>query len=109
MNVKSKSKRGTKSREFSGYSIYWAEIRADKGVVTMSDQRKINITAHRNCYALRKHFPSREKALEWIKNFSAKLDKRYSVRLCTDKQFGLMKDDKIPFTTKQLSEVYHIG
>lgn len=42
MNVKSKSKRGTKSREFSGYRIYWAEIRADKGVVTMSDQRKIN-------------------------------------------------------------------
>jgi 2-hydroxy-3-keto-5-methylthiopentenyl-1-phosphate phosphatase len=96
-------------KNFSEYTIYWAEIRAEKGVVTMSDQRKINFHAYRRCDACRKHFPNKQKALEWVKNFNQNLDKRYSVRLFTDKQFGMMKDGVVPFTSKQLEEVYYIG
>lgn len=59
-----------------------------------------------------KHFPSKQDALNWLANFNAtRLDKSYSCRLCTDKQFGLAKaenDYAIPFTSEQLKEVYYL-
>ena len=60
----------------------------------------------------RKHFVSKEKAIAFITNFNGKLSKRYMVRLFTDKQFGMVKQANgyaIPYTKKQLAEVYYIG
>lgn len=60
----------------------------------------------------RRHFPSKERAMEFINNFNKKLSKRYMVRLFTDKQFGIAKAENgyaIPYTKKQLDEVYYVG
>lgn len=99
--------------KLSPYKIYWIELVPIKGIVTKHDRRLFGeyclIGKESKHY---KHFPSKQKALDWLANFdSAKLDKSYSCRLFTDKQFGLAKaenDFAIPFTSKQLNEVYYL-
>ena len=100
----------------SSYRIYWAEFTPVTGkYVTKKDIAAIKGNAfyvgkYNTNY--RQHFPSKEKALEFISNFDKKLSKRYSVRLFTDKQFGMAKPENgyaIPYTQKQLNEVYYVG
>lgn len=101
----------------SAYKIYWAEFTPVTGkFVTKKDIAAIKGFSDRyigryNTY-YRHHFASKERALEFIKNFDKKLSKRYKVRLFTDKQFGMAKQENgyaIPYTKKQLAEVYYIG
>jgi len=109
------TKRGTKRIEFSPYKIYWAEFTPMTGLyVTKKDiaalGEKFYCGIHNKTY--RKHFVSKEKAIAFITNFNGKLSKRYMVRLFTDKQFGMAKQENgyaIPYTKKQLAEVYYIG
>lgn len=101
----------TSSYTLSPYKIFWVEVRANKGIVTKHDKAlmgdlMINPNRATKYYL---HFPSRDKALAWIKRDWSKLDKQYECRLCTDKQYGLMVDGVIPFTAKQNNEVYYIG
>ena len=101
----------------SAYKIYWAEFTPVTGkFVTKKDI--IAIEGFNNGYigrynkSHRRHFASKERALEFINNFNKKLSKRYMVRLFTDKQFGMAKQETgyaIPYTKKQLAEVYYIG
>ena len=102
--------------EFSPYKIYWAEFTPVKGqFVTKHDNKIISgssLYLFPRSKRIRRHFASKEKALEFITNIDKKLDKQYMVRLFTDKQFGMAKaenDYAIPYTKKQLDEVYYIG
>lgn len=97
----------------SKYQIYWAELSPKKGIVTKSDRKKMgDILCVGKINKFYKHFPSKEKAIDWIKDFNKKLDKQYTVKLFTDAQFAMsQKVDgcfSIPFTEKQLKEVYYL-
>lgn len=101
----------------SPYKIYWAEFTPVTGkFITKKDIATIQGYADRyigryNTY-YRKYFGSKEHALKFIKNFSKKLDKQYMVRLFTDKQFSMAKQETgyaIPYTKKQMEEVYYVG
>ena len=101
-------------KKLSPYKVYWAEFTPLSGrVVTGHDQKALgSIWARKNQKVYRMWFGSKEKAIEYLKTFSGKLDKRYAVRLFTDKQFSLAKRETgyaIPFTEKQKKEVYYIG
>lgn len=102
-----------KSIKLSPYKVYWVELIPSKGIVTKHDRRIFGeycLTGKESKHY--KHFPSKQDALNWLANFdAARLDKSYSCRLFTDKQFGLAKaenDFAIPFTSKQLKEVYYL-
>ena len=102
-----------KSIKLSPYKVYWVELVPSKGIVTKHDRRLFGDTYPRSTEKRhRKHFSSKQDALNWLANFDAtRLDKSYSCRLFTDKQFGLAKaenDFAIPFTSKQLKEVYYL-
>ena len=106
----------TSSITLSPYKIYWAEFTPVTGkYITKKDIAAIQgsdryIGRYNTNY--RKPFASKERALEFINNFDKKLSKRYMVRLFTDKQFGMAKQENgyaIPYTKKQLAEVYYIG
>lgn len=100
----------------SAYKVYWAEFTPVKGTfVTKHDNMVISGTRfnlgsfQRN---VRKHFVTKDDAIKFIRTFDKKLDKKYMVRLFTDKQFGMAKEGDgyaIPYTQKQLNEVYYIG
>ena len=97
----------------SPYKIYWVELVPSKGIVTKHDRRLFGDVLLRGTE--KKHYKcfwSKDKALDWLANFDAtRLDKSYSCRLFTDKQFGMAKAENnfaIPFTSKQLKEVYYL-
>lgn len=104
-------------KKLSPYQVYWAEFTPVSGkYVTKQDIAKIkgysdkNIGRYNKNY--RHHFANKEKAVEFLTNFNKKLTKRYMVRLFSDKQFSLAKQENgyaIPYTKKQLNEVYYIG
>jgi len=107
----------TSNVTLSAYKIYWAEFTpvtgkyiTKKDIATIQGHTDRYIGRYNTNY--RKHFVSKERALEFINNFNKKLSKRYMVRLFTDKQFGMAKQENgyaIPYTKKQLAEVYYIG
>lgn len=106
-----------KKIELSPYRIYWAEFTPIRGgVVTKHDLRKIGLpfavdynTGQKNYF---RHFASKESAVKFVTTFNERLDKIYAVRLFTDKQFGMRKREDnyaVPYTKKQLAEVYYVG
>lgn len=102
------------TRELSPYKIYWAEFFPTTGrYVTKKDINALGEYVrgwHFKTY--RKWFGSKEKAVQFLTNFNKKLTKRYKVLLCTDKQFGMTKQEEgyaIHYTKKQLQEVYYVG
>lgn len=103
--------------KISPYKVYWAEFTPVTGkYVTKKDIATIRgyndrfIGRYNKNY--RHHFPSKECAIEFINGFNKKLSKRYMVHLFTDKQFSMAKQENgyaIPYTKKQLEEVYYVG
>ena len=103
-----------KTTELSAYRIYWAEFFPAYGVVTKHDRKQLGeiMSDHKSPKTYRKHFASKEKAVEFLTSFNKPLDKSYTVRLFTDRQFGLAKQEegyRIHYTRKQWAEVYTIG
>ena len=99
--------------KLSPYKVCWIELVPIKGIVTKHDRRLFGDVLLRGTKKKHyKRFPSKQEALDWLANFDAtKLDKSYSCRLFTDKQFGLVKAEDnfaIPFTSKQLKVVYYL-
>lgn len=100
--------------QLNSYQIYWAELTPNKGIVTIRDRKAFGdmscLGTEKKHY---KHFANKEKAIDWINGFSKKLDKQYTVRLFTDKQFSMSETRNgeiiIPFTKKQLEEVYKLN
>lgn len=97
----------------SSYKVYWLELTPEKGIVTKNDRKAFgDVILSGKEKKHYKHFPSKELAIDWIIGFSKKLDKRYTALLFTDKQFSMAKVENgemiIPFTKKQLTEVYNL-
>ena len=97
----------------SPYKIYWVELVPSKGIVTKHDRRLFGDVLLRGTEKKHyKHFMNKQRALDWLANFDAtRLGKSYACRLFTDKQFGMAKAENnfaIPFTRKQLKEVYYL-
>lgn len=95
------------------YQIYWAELTPEKGIVTKKDRKKFgDILCIGRITKLYKHFLRKEDAVMWLNTFSKKLDKKYSAKLFTDAQLAKSKKVdgcfSIPFTKKQLSEIYYL-
>lgn len=90
----------------SQYQITWVEIKAEKGFVTMADQKKleeIKPTPRRE--RVWRAFRNKERAEAWVAGLNRNLSKTYICRFCTDKQFGLQDENgNIPYTKKQLAE-----
>ena len=106
----------TNQIHLNSYRITWAIITPVSGkYVTMHDRRAITGYAMFSYKTWHEQFfPSKQKALEFINNFSKELDKKYRVRLLTDRQFAAAKSNGsempvFPFTNKQQAEVYYIG
>lgn len=101
-------------KEFSPYKVTWVELIPNTGIVTKHDRKifgEFRPSGKERTH--RKHFPSKEDAISWIKNFDAsRLDKSYTCYLFTDKQFSLAKAENgfaIPYTTKQRNTPYTLG
>lgn len=100
-------------KHISSYQVFWAEITPSKGIVTKHDRKAFGdltfIGVKRKYF---KPFVNKDCAMRWIENFKKKLDKKYTVRLFTDKQFSMATRSEgeliIPFTKKQKEEVYII-
>lgn len=110
----------TNANTFSAYKIWWIEFRAQKGIVTKKDAKilKKYDFGGRNRRNLLEHFASKDDAEKYLADKAEdfkKLSKKYEVRMCTDKQFGLGRVDMdnnivvIDFTTKQNNEMFVIG
>lgn len=103
-----------KTTELSAYRIYWAEFFPAYGVVTKHDRKQLGeiMSYHKSPKTYRKHFPSKEKAVEFLTNFNKPLNKPYTVLLFTYRQFALAKQSEgyaIHYTRKQLGKTYEIG
>jgi hypothetical protein len=102
----------TTINDISKYKVIWAEFTPAKGIVTKHDQKAFGaVITWEKQKTFRKHFSSKEKAIEYIKKFDKKLDKHYSVRLFTDAQFSNATEKDgyaIKYTKKQIKETYTV-
>lgn|GEM_PF-3457708 len=97
----------------SAYKVIWAELFPSYGVVTKHDRKAFGETLrnYESPKTFRKWFGTKDAALKFINEFDKKLDKTYTVRLFTDKQFSLAKRENgyaIPYTKKQWNETYEL-
>lgn len=108
-------KKYTDLNALSSYIITWAEFFPAYGVVTKHDRRQIDgysATIGKSPKTYRKHFPSKLHAVKFLHEFNKKLDKAYTVRLFTDRQFAMSKLSegyRIPYTRKQWEETYELN
>lgn len=106
---------GTNAKQQNYFTSVWVEVRATKGIVTTKDEKLISNWYEINPSkkpAIYLNFKNKDTAIKYLENFNKKLSKRYECRIFTDLQMyksevgpnGLV----IPFTSKQLKEVYYI-
>lgn len=82
-----------KNREptLNKYQIMWSAIVPNTGkVVTLADQKKLDLSIRRGAKESFRHFPSMEAVSRWFSKYR-ELDKEYTVYLFTDAQFGKLK------------------
>lgn len=106
---------GTNAKQQNYFTSVWVEVRATKGIVTKKDEKLIS-----NRYVLNPskkpaiylNFKDKGTAIKYIENFDKKLSKHYECRIFTDMQMSKSEVSSngivIPFTSKQLKEVYYI-
>lgn len=105
---------GTNAKQQNYFTSVWVEVRATKGIVTKKDEKLISNWYEINPSkkpAIYLNFKDKATAIKYIENFDKKLSKYYECRIFTDLQMsksevctnGLV----IPFTGKQLKEVYY--
>lgn len=106
---------GTNAKQQNYFTSVWVEVRATKGIVTKKDEKLISNWYEINPSkkpAIYLNFKDKATAIKYLENFDKKLSKHYEWRIFTDMQMsksevctnGLV----IPFTGKQLKEVYYI-
>lgn len=99
---------------FSPYQILWLEFIPAKGIVTKHDQILLGATRiiGKSPKTYRKPVGTREDGLAFIESLRSKqLDKHYTCRFFTDKQFGMAKESEgyaIHYTQKQIAESIEI-
>lgn len=97
----------------SPYHIWWIEFIPAQGCVTKHDRAAFGdklLLGNRSPRYMR-WFPSKQEAINFLSDFSKRLDKRYTCYLFTDKQLGMAKPETgyaIPYTRKQLENPYYL-
>lgn len=98
----------------SPYKVLWIEFIPAKGIVTKHDQKifgSVRIVG-KSPKTYRKHVGTREAGLALIESLrNKKLDKHYTCRFFTDKQFGMAQESEgyaIHYTQKQVAESFEI-
>lgn len=106
---------GTNAKQQNYFTSVWVEVRATKGIVTTKDEKLISNWYEINPSkkpAIYLNFKDKDTAIKYLENFDKKLTKRYECRIFTDLQKSKSKVGPnglvIPFTSKQLKEVYYI-
>lgn len=106
---------GTNAKQQNYFTSVWVEVRATKGIVTKKDEKKISnrcVINHSKKPAIYLNFKDKDTAIKYLENFDNKLSKRYECRVFTDMQMSksevISNGIVIPFTSKQLKEVYYI-
>ena len=106
---------GTNAKQQNYSTSVWVEVRATKGVVTKKDEKKISnwyVLNHSKKHAIYLNFKDKGTAIKYLENFDKNLSKRYECRIFTDLQMSKseigVNGITIPFTRKQLKEVYYI-
>lgn len=98
----------------SPYKILWIEFIPAKGIVTKHDQKLFGAISvvGKSPKTYRKPVGTREAGLSFIESLrTKKLDKHYTCRFFTDKQFGMAKESEgyaIHYTQKQIAESVEI-
>ena len=106
---------GTNAKQQNYFTSVWVEVRATKGIVTTKDEKLISnwyeINPSRKP-AIYLNFKDKDTAIKYLENFDKNLSKRYECRIFTDLQMSKSEVGTnglvIPFTSKQLKEVYYI-
>lgn len=106
---------GTNAKQQNYFTSVWVEVRATKGIVTTKDEKIISNWYEINPSkkpAIYLNFKDKATAIKYLENFDKKLSKRYECRIFTDMQKSKSEVGTnglvIPFTSKQLKEVYYI-
>lgn len=107
-----------KHPEFSPYKVHWAIFVPVKGgCVSKKDEKTLSghsyIAKGKEMPYYAKHFATKQDAVNFLQNFNGGLEKKYNVRILTDKQFGMTQITigtlpEFPFTEKQSKEIYYI-
>lgn len=106
---------GTNAKQQNYFTSVWVEVRATKGIVTKKDEKLISnwcVLNHSKKPAIYLNFKDKSTAIKYIENFDKKLSKRYECRIFRDMQMSKCEVSEkgllIPFTKKQMNEVYYI-
>lgn len=87
-------------------------ILGNKHAICSDDERELYVLHHSKKPSIYLNFKSRDIAMSYLKNFDKKLSKRYECRIFTDMQMSKCEVSEkgllIPFTKKQMDEVYYI-
>ena len=106
---------GTNAKQQNYFTSVWVEVKAQKGIVTKKDEKKISkwpVLNHSKKPSIYLNFKDKYAAIKYLENFDKKLSKRYECRIFTDLQMSKselgLNGMIIPFTRTQLKEVYYI-
>lgn len=106
---------GTNAKQQNYFTSVWVEVKATKGIVTKRDeqvilnQRFIRRSKKQSIYI---NFKDKDAAVHYLSTFNKPLTKRYECRIFRDMQMSKCEVSEkgllIPFTKKQMNEVYYI-
>lgn len=106
---------GANAKQQHYFTSVWVEVKATKGIVTKRDEQAIlarHFVGGSKKQSIYINFKDKEKALNFLTTFNKPLTKVYGCRIFTDMQMSRCEvTDKglsIPFTRKQMNEVYYI-
>lgn len=105
----------TNAKQQNYFTSVWVEVKATKGIVTKRDEQVIlnkHFVGGSKKQSIYINFKDKGKALNFLTAFNKSLTKRYECRIFTDMQMSKCEVSEkgllIPFTKKQMDEVYYI-
>lgn len=108
-------KNESNAKQQNYFTSVWVEVKATKGIVTKRDEQAIlnsHFVRHSKKQSIYINFRDKGQALNFLTAFSKPLTKVYECRIFTDMQMSKCevaeKGLSIPFTKKQMNEVYYI-
>lgn len=108
-------KNETNAKQQNYFTSVWVEVKAPKGIVTKRDAQVLltrSFVEGMKKQSIYINFKGKEEALNFLFTFNKPLTKVYECRIFTDMQMSkcevMAKGLSIPFTKKQMDEVYYI-
>lgn len=97
------------------FTSVWVEVKATKGIVTKRDEQVIlnqHFVGGSKKESIYINFKDKDAAVHYLSTFNKPLTKRYECRIFRDMQMSKCEVSEkgllIPFTKKQMNEVYYI-